>query len=82
MKFGTLTRVHIRPVPNKTRFRFHLLFRELEQSVEFEIPYSDAMAIMDALQGLQRKHGIPIPESLRPTRGKPTLSLVKTDDDD
>jgi hypothetical protein len=46
----------------------------------FEVTFSDAMRLLNALRELQAKYKIPIPPSLR-SSGKPTLSLV-TDDDD
>jgi hypothetical protein len=69
-------------VRDKDRFEIHLESSEhaKHKSIFFEVTFSDAMRLLNALRGLQAKYKIPIPPSLR-SSGKPTLSLV-TDDDD
>ncbi len=81
-KLGTPRQIKITPSPNKSQFRFLLLFPETarREPIEFEMPAGGAMTLMRALQHLQALHKIPIPPSLRPRGGRPVLSVVKPDD--
>jgi hypothetical protein len=69
-------------VRGEDRFEIHLESSVLakHKSIFFEVTFSDAMRLLNALRELQAKYKIPIPPNLR-SSGKPTLSLV-TDDDD
>jgi hypothetical protein len=65
--------------------RFHLTFRSSSRSsplsrdlsVQFDVSAGDAMAILAALQTVQRKRGWRVPD-YRP-RGKPNLKIVSDD---
>lgn len=75
MKLGSPTKLEIKPNSEKTEFRFLLTFPERPQPIEFVTSSESAMAISRALQELQVRHKIPIPQYLRP-RGKPALRVV------
>jgi hypothetical protein len=80
--FGVPSTIKIAPKnEDKGEFLFHLEFLERgrHEFVEFEMPASTLMVLMQALQRLQQRHKIPIPAGFRP-KGRPRLTLVKTDD--
>lgn len=64
------------------RFRFRLSpgAGDSHAAIVFEMTDVGLMALLSALQGLQAKHRIPVPPSLRPKRGRPNLTVV-TDDE-
>jgi len=57
------------------RLRFRSDENTQQPVVEMDFPPGDLMAIMVALQKLQKDHRIPIPAKLRP-QGPPALSIV------
>jgi hypothetical protein len=77
-KLGWPKQIIIAPDLVKGRLRFTLKFREgsTPQIADFEMTAADAMKLLVALKGLQAQHRIPIPESVRPKRGTPTLAVV------
>lgn len=75
MKLGSPTKLEIKPNAEKTEFRFLLSFREQPRIFEFALDDAGLMYLMHALQHLQARHRIPIPDQIRP-RGKPTLRVV------
>ena len=81
MQLGRPNRLEIKPFNEGTEFRFLLSFPSLQTPVEFETTARGAMGIMRALQSLQARHKIPIPDELRPS-GPPTLTVVSGEDDD
>jgi len=81
---GRLLRVEIEPYPahKNTDLRYRLLFSDgpdKREQIEFSTPVEDGMTILGYLQGLQREHGFPIPQSARP-KGPVELRLVETDE--
>jgi hypothetical protein len=80
MKLGTPYQLKIVPINGKKRFQFLLWFDERIQPVEFETSADAAMLIMKSLQHLQARHKLAIPQDPTKKRGKPILSIVKSDD--
>jgi hypothetical protein len=80
MKLGTPFKLEIKPTNGKSKFRFLFWFDGRTQPVEFETSADAAMMIMKALQEVQVQHKLAIPRGPA-RRGKPTLVLVKSDDE-
>jgi hypothetical protein len=81
--YRDLSMVRLEPRNENSVLRFHLTFGPLSQSrngqvVQFDVSSGAAMAILNALQALQAKHGWPLPSYRR--KGRPTLKIVETDD--
>ena len=79
MKLGSPTKFEIRPNAEKTEFRFLLMFPELPQPLEFEMPCESVMMAMVGLQRLQVIHRLPIPSQVRPS-GRAKLRVVVADE--
>src|SRR5260221_14154372 len=62
-KLGTPRQIKITPRPNKSQFRFLLLFPETarREPIEFEMPAGGARTLMRGVQHLRALHNIPIP---------------------
>jgi hypothetical protein len=80
MKLGTPYKLQILPINGKKRLQFRLWFDERTQPVEFETSADAAMLIMNALREIQVRHKLAIPQDPTKKRGKPILSIVKSDD--
>jgi hypothetical protein len=65
--------------PTKFRFRLEGIPATTTEAVEFDLTVADAMRLMRALQMLQVRHKLPLPQDLRPT-ARPHLRLVPPDD--
>lgn len=73
-----LSQVRLSPVEENTALRFHLTFqpeKSRQDTVQFQLPSAQAMAVLHALMTMQRKHGWPLPAYARPS-GQPSLQVV------
>lgn len=79
MNLGKPTDIKITPNAERNEFRLHLTFPEKPQILSFVLSADGLMYLLHALQHLQARKKIPIPDPMR-THGKPVLRVV-TDDD-
>lgn len=81
-KHGKPRKIVINYLAQDSQFRFGFEFRasEKQEPLEFLIPADGGIALMKALQALQARHNIPIPDHLRPRAGRPRLVVVKSDE--
>jgi hypothetical protein len=79
MKLGSPTEFRTTLNAERTEFRFHLVFPELPQPLEFEMPTESVMMAMVGLQRLQVDRRLPIPRQVRP-KGKAKLRVVVADE--
>lgn len=80
--FDGLSKVQLSPTKGKSALRFRLIFgssTSQTETVQFEASAADAMEILRALQKVQTEQGWQARPS--PSRGKPHLTLVSSDDD-
>ena len=73
-----LSQIKLNPTREKSVLRFHLAFQSSErrsQNIEFELVSSDAMALLSALQSVQRKTGWRVPQYFG-QRGRPFLKVA------
>jgi len=75
--FSGLSRIHLQTVGNE-ELCFRLTFRSTDgrpEIVQFQLSSADSMAFLNALMGIQRKTGWPLPSYSRPS-DKPSLRVV------
>lgn len=82
--YRDLSKMRLEPRNENSVLRFHLTFGPSSQNrssqiVQFDVSSGAAMAILNALQTLQAKHGWPLPSYRQ--KGRSTLRIVETDDD-
>jgi hypothetical protein len=80
----TLREFELKPVRENTALLFRLRFRSSSRqtsTTEFEMSADDAMALLHALQSIQRRHGWRVPQFLGERRRKPQLRVVKKEDE-
>jgi hypothetical protein len=79
---GDLVTFELKPLDEGSRLLFRLEIQSGSkiEILQFEAVPRDAMALLSALETLQKRFGWRMP-SYRPRRAKPKLSIVKDDDD-
>jgi hypothetical protein len=82
--YRDLSNVRLEPRDENSVLRFHLTFASSSQNrnsqvVQFDVSSDHAMAILNALQTLQAKHGWRLPSYRR--KGRPTLKIVQNEDE-
>ena len=82
--YYALSKVRLEPRDENLVLRFHLTFEPSSQNrngqlVQFDVSSDQAMAILNALQTLQARHGWRLPSYRR--KGRPNLRIVETDDE-
>lgn len=77
-RFSGLSELKLSPVEGNEALRFHLTFQSKEHhsdTIQFQLSSADSMSFLNALMGMQRKFGWPLPAYARPS-GKPSLRVV------
>jgi hypothetical protein len=77
-RLQSLSRVKLSPVNENQGLDFHLTFqssKSRQDTVQFQLSSNHAMAILNALMGMQRKFGWPLPAPSQPY-GAPFLRVV------
>ena len=75
-----LTGFEIMPFPESNEFRFRFQLDGKLPQVEFYARFEDAMYLLKHLQVFQVRYKLPIPRR-NPPRGKPSLSVVRDDEE-
>jgi hypothetical protein len=76
---GILSQIKIGKTDDPDRFRLSLQATSETKglvSIRFETDGRGVVAMMRGLEQFQATHKIPIPDGLRPKRGRPTLAFV------
>ena len=75
-RFNGLSEMKMTPVEENGALHFHLTFQSRasrSDTIQFQLSSADSMSVLNALMGVQRRMGWPLPS--RPS-GKPSLRVV------